>query len=80
MTKADARRSGAWSDKPSARYAVVTLPLFLISAMAYPAFPGSFGFYLLFDASFIAMVLLALSTPRSHAYVFFAFMLFLGFW
>lgn len=74
------RRGDAWTDIRSARFAIVTLPLLLISAIAYPAYPGSFGIYLLFDVSFIAMLLLALPAPRSHAYVFFAFMLFLGFW
>ncbi len=57
-----------------------SVPLLLISAIAYPAYPGSLESYLLFDLLFIVMLLLALPAPRSHAYGFFALMLFLGFW
>src|SRR5687768_8960593 len=63
-----------------ARLAGAAVLLLLVSALAYPAYPGSPDIYLLFDLSFIVMLLLALPTPRSHAYVFFALMIFLGFW
>jgi hypothetical protein len=54
--------------------------LLAISALAYSAYLGSPGPYILFDMSFVAMLALVLPRPRSHGYLFFALMLFLGFW
>jgi len=58
----------------------ITVFLILLSAIAYPAYPGGIESFVLFDLSFMAMLLLALPQPRSNAYIFFACMLFLGFW
>ncbi|HKA44164.1 MAG TPA: hypothetical protein VKF40_19430 [Burkholderiales bacterium] len=60
--------------------AIVIAALLLLSAFAYPAYRGSTASFLLFDLSFVAMLSLALPRPRSHVYIFFAVMLFLGFW
>lgn len=54
--------------------------LLLLSLLALPAYPGGIVSFVLFDLSFVAMLVLALPKPRSHVYLFFAGMLFLGFW
>jgi hypothetical protein len=54
--------------------------LLLVPMIAFLAYPGGIVAFALFDLSFVAMLLLALPKPRSHLYIFFACMLFLGFW
>src|SRR5262249_21481367 len=62
------------------RVTIAAAALLLFSAFAYPSYKGGTFCYLLFDVSFVAMLLLAWPRPRSSAYFFFSLMLFLGFW
>ena len=50
------------------------------SAAAIAVYPGSIPAFLVFDASYLALVLLLFPKPRLYSYTFFAIMLFLGFW
>jgi hypothetical protein len=58
----------------------IVVMLLLLSLLALPAYPGGIVSFVLFDLSFVAMLALALPKPRSQVYLFFAGMLFLGFW
>ena len=68
--------------KPTQRIvgAAIFAVLLIVSALALLRYPGSTAIFILFDFSFLAMLLLALLQPRAYAYIFFSAMLFLGFW
>ncbi len=51
-----------------------------LPAAAAPRYPGSAFPFLLFQATYPAMLLLALPRPRRYAYTALAILLFLGFW
>lgn len=60
--------------------AALCLAVLVVSLLTWSDYEGSFGPFVLFAASFLAMALLALPRPRSYAYSFLAAFLFLGFW
>lgn len=54
--------------------------LLAISGIAFLGYPGSPAAFVLFDSSYLAIVLLVYPKPRLYVYTFFALVLFLGFW
>ena len=60
---------------------ISTATLFLLfSEFVFWNYPGNATSFVMFDLSFLAMLLLVFPRPRSYGYIFFASMLFLGFW
>jgi hypothetical protein len=54
--------------------------LLVISGFAFTRFVGTLGPFLIFDVSYLLVILLAVPKPRLYAYTFLSIFLFLGFW
>lgn len=54
--------------------------MLVVSWFAYEKYEGTIGPFLMFDASYLLLVLLAIPRPRLYVYTFLAIFLFLGFW
>jgi hypothetical protein len=61
-------------------FVIFIIPALLAALLAFPAWPGSFWPYLLFNSGMLLMAALVFAAPLSYAYGFFSAFLFLGFW
>jgi hypothetical protein len=60
--------------------AVVYALLLVAISLAFLRYEGTTGFFLLFNVSYLLLVLMAVPRPRSYVYTFLSLFVFLGFW
>ncbi len=68
--------------KHNRRYLLVAATILLVAliGLTFYNYDGTVGPFLLFNASFLLLVLLAIPRPRLYVYTFLSLFLFLGFW